>query len=960
MAVDEENVDFRKIAQKWRKKWASEKVLQVEADNRKKYYIAIVYPYMSGLLHLGHLFTYTNSEILARYKRMRGFNVLVKFGFHCTGTPIVAAAQRVKEKEPTQLETLRKMGISEKDLPKFSDPEYWCEYFPKETLIDLKKMGFAIDERYTFRTTFLNPPYDAMVRWQFNKLKEKGYVKKGKHPVVWCPKDNLPVGDHDRSEGEGETPKDFIWVKFRMKNSDLILMAGTTRPDALLGQTNLWIDPKAEYSIVEVGKEKWVVGNDAIKKIEQQYAKPKLVGKLKAAELMGKWARGPLVDYDLYILPASFIDAKVGSGIVYSALEDPVDLVELQRLQTNPDTLRKYGLDTGVVSKLKPISIISIPEMGDDLGQEMINKYGIKSAKDKEKLEEAKGELNRAVFRKGVMKKNCGKYAGMTSPAAQAAIKKDLHEAREIAMFYELTGKVVCRCLTECVVKIVEDQWFIEYNDPEWKKLAHKCLGKMQIHPEILRKQFEYVIDWLDHWACTREYGLGTKLPWDQKWVIESLSDSTIQMAYGTISKYLQNPSDYGFSTHKLNDEFFDYVYLGRGDPAKVEKSTGIQRKLVEKMRSDFEYWYPFDFRNSAKDLLQNHLTFCLFNHAAIFQEKHWPRTFLINGRIMVNNQKMSKSKGNFFTMRELYTKHGPDIVRLTAAMAGEGADDANYDMKFHEVAKRKLSELHSFIIENYNKGRTETSPVDEWFESKVNSAIKKTTEAMEGLMFKSAIQYSLSDMARYLKIYLRRTGNKPNKRVISLFCQSLIKMLTPIVPHFSEEVWEAIGEKGLISSSQWPTYEEEKIDKEAEAAEQLVTDILSDFSKVLELAKIEKPKEVMLLVAPKWKYELVSILKEELKKTRDQRALINTCLTEKDLKPHGEDVAKIVQGALKDPSKLPETTITREKEIEAYESAKAEIEKEYRAKVSIDDAEKSKEPKARQAMPGKPAIIVK
>src|SRR3989338_9049515 len=133
--------DFNKIAAKWQKEWENKKVFQAEADDRKKYYVAIVYPYMSGLLHLGHLFTYNTSEVMLRYKRMMGFNVLAKFGFHCTGTPIVAAAQRIKEKEPTEIETLRKMGIGEKEIPKFADPEYWCNYFPQETLKDAKNMG---------------------------------------------------------------------------------------------------------------------------------------------------------------------------------------------------------------------------------------------------------------------------------------------------------------------------------------------------------------------------------------------------------------------------------------------------------------------------------------------------------------------------------------------------------------------------------------------------------------------------------------------------------------------------------------------------------------------------------------------------------------------------------------------------------------------------------------------------
>ena len=103
--------------------------------------------------------------------------------------------------------------------------------------------------------------------------------------------------------------------------------------------------------------------------------------------------------------------------------------------------------------------------------------------------------------------------------------------------------------------------------------------------------------------------------------MIESLSDSTLQMAYNTISKYLQHPGDYGFKTDKLNDEFFDYIFLSKGDAESAKKSTGIPLKMIEQMKKDFEYWYPFDFRNSAKDLIQNHLAFCLFIHTALFDQ---------------------------------------------------------------------------------------------------------------------------------------------------------------------------------------------------------------------------------------------------------------------------------------------------------------------------------------------------
>ena len=91
-------INFQKIETKWQKIWESKKTFQAEADSKKKkYYIAMVYPYANGLLHIGHFYTYLFSDVMLRYKRMQNFNVHMKVGYHCTGTPIVAAAKRVEE-----------------------------------------------------------------------------------------------------------------------------------------------------------------------------------------------------------------------------------------------------------------------------------------------------------------------------------------------------------------------------------------------------------------------------------------------------------------------------------------------------------------------------------------------------------------------------------------------------------------------------------------------------------------------------------------------------------------------------------------------------------------------------------------------------------------------------------------------------------------------------------------------
>lgn len=847
-------IDFKRIEKKWQSRWEKGKVFEAEANSKKKkFYVAIVYPYMNGLLHIGHLYTYTLSEIMLRYKRMKGFNVLAKFGFHCTGAPIVAAAQRIKEKEKQQIEILKQMGIKEKDINKFSNPEYWCEYFPKETLKDIKKFGFSIDKRYVFKTTSLNPPYDKFIKWQFNKLKEKGYVVKGKHPVVWDPKTNMPTGDHDRIKGEGVVPQEFTLLKFKL--NDTYMVAATLRPETIYGQTNLWVNPDVIYKKANVDNEIWIASEECFNKLKDQDKKIELIEDVKGKEFLGKFAAAPGINKEIIILPANFVDPKIGTGIVTSVPSDaPYDYVALKELQDLKEIIKKekYGFNIEQIKAIEDIEvtpIIKTEKYGDKAAVKVVEDENITSQND-EKLESLTQEVYKEGFHNGIMLATCGQYKGMKIIEAKNKIKKNLLKNGKADIMYELTEEVISRSLAKCIVKVVSDQWFIKYGDKRWKKQVHKALKKIKLYPETVREQFNYVVDWLNDWACTREYGLGTRLPWDEKWIIESLSDSTIQMAYNTISKYLQNPKQYKIKIDKLNDEFFDYVFLDKGNINEIGKTTKIPKKIIKKMKSDFEYWYPFDFRNSGKELVQNHLTFCIFNHSAIFPEKYLPKSLGINGMIMVNKEKMSKSKGNFFTAREMYEKYGSDVVRLTEANAGEGIDDANYDMEFLENSKTKLIELYAFSKKNYNKGRTNITNSDKWFEHIINKLVKETTENMENFKFKSALQYGFFDMRRYLKKYMKITGNNPNKRIINFFIETQAKLIAPFTPHIAEEIWKIINKKTYISLEKWPIFDNKKINKNYEEQEKIQEKIIEDIRNLLKLVKFH-PKNVYLYTIP-------------------------------------------------------------------------------------------------------------
>jgi leucyl-tRNA synthetase len=206
------------------------------------------------------------------------------------------------------------------------------------------------------------------------------------------------------------------------------------------------------------------------------------------------------------------------------------------------------------------------------------------------------------------------------------------------------------------------------------------------------RHAFQATLDWLNQWACARSYGLGSRIPWDPQYLVESLSDSTIYMAYYTIAHYLHDTIDGSvlgpakIPADELTDEVWDYIFLSHEMP-----STKIPKETLEMLRHSFEYWYPLDVRGSGKDLINNHLTFFLYTHAALFPEKFWPKGVRTNGHLMLNGEKMSKSTGNSMTLREGVEKFGADATRIALADSGDGMDDANFEENNADSAVLRL-----------------------------------------------------------------------------------------------------------------------------------------------------------------------------------------------------------------------------------------------------------------------------
>ena len=788
--------------------------------------MTFAFPYVNGPLHLGHSFTAVRLDVYARYKRMQGFNVLFPFGFHATGEPILGVVERLKRGDEAQKKILLREGVKEEDIEKFKDPKYIVRFWQKRIENDANSIGLSVDWRRKFTT--IDPAFNRFIEWQYNYLREKGYVIQATHPVVWCPHDQSPTGDHDRLVGEGESPIEYIVIKFKF--DDKILPAATLRPETVFGVTNIWVRPDAEYVVAEVDGEDWIVAPKAVEKLKDQLHHVKVKGNIKGKELIGKYAINPVTQDKIIVLPASFIDLDNATGIVMSVpAHAPYDWIALEDLKKSVDALqREYGIKKEEIEKIKPIKLIDTPGFSDTPAAEVCKRFSINSQLDKEELDKVTNEVYKKEFHQGVLNEKTGKYKGLSVSKCKKELSQEFKQQGIASYIWELTGKVVCRCTTEAHVKILENQWFLKFSDPEWKKLARKCVDQMKFYPEEARKQFEEIIEWLEDKACARKSGLGTRLPWDPEWIVETLSDSVIYMAFYTIAKYI---NEYKIEPHYLKKEVFDYIFWGKGDPEKIA-NKGISKDLLEKMRKEFDYWYGQDMRASAKELIPNHFTFSIFHHVAVWPDepKRWPKAYTINGMQQMYGQKMSKSKGNYITIQEAIERYSADAMRITLMDSTEGMDDPDWTEQATLAWRSKLDSIYKLVRENYKKGRVETK-LDDWLISRMQQHIKAITDHLENVRTKSAVTV-LHLMLNDIQWYLRRT--KPGK-ALDYALEVFVKCLAPFTPFMCEELWQEIGKKGFISLAEWPKADRE-VDEEVLQLEEFVKKLYEDVKEVVKL----------------------------------------------------------------------------------------------------------------------------
>ncbi len=951
------------IEKKWQKKWADAKLFQSDPDEREKLFITVAYPYPSGAMHIGHGRTYTVPDVYARFKRMGGYNVLFPMAWHVTGAPVIGIADRIKRKDPWTLDLYERVHkVPHDTLPELEDPEFIVKYFSNEYHEVMDDMGYSIDWRREFRT--IDQTYKKFITWQAKKLKSLGLIKQGEHPVKYCPHDENPVGDHDLLEGEGVGVNELTLIKFEVEPKKYIVPA-TFRPETIFAATNVWLNPEVHYIEVEVKSgvnqgEIWIISNEAFLNLSNQHDL-EIIGDIDPKPLIGKYVKNPLNGEDLPIFPASFVDPEYGSGTVFSVpAHAPADYIALRDLKENEDLIAEYGIKDEV-EKAEPLNVVTVKGYGEFPAKEVVERMGIENQNDP-KVQDATDELYKAEHSKGYISDHIEKYAGKRVAYIRDEIKADMIEDEKADIMYDFAQRpVICRCGNKCVVKVMDDQWFMRYGDEEWTEKTQKLLAQETIIPEEIRSNFEYYLNWLDDWACSRRVGLGTRVPWDDQWLIEPLTDSTMYMSYYAIAKYLKemDPED-------LNEAFFEKVFLDiDSDEIKVDD------EIINEIQSEFNYWYPLDWRLSAKDLVGNHLSFLMFTHAAIYPEEKWPKGTVVFGMGLLEGNKMSSSKGNVILLKDAIEDYTADVVRLFLMASAEPWQDFDWREKEVRGTQRRLEWFREFAqkvedikgekldLSNIEEVTLERS-IDKWMINQLNSHIKAATEALEVFQTRQALQHALFLLKKDLDHYMYRVKDLALKKdpaviyVLSTLLSAWIRLLAPFTPHTSEELWSKYGGEGFVCEAAWPEYDESLISEEIERSESLVQNIVKDINEIKNIVDTE-PEKIHIYLSPEWKWDLYRIADEVGKPDIGQimgKAIGQNIYDDK------KEIANVAKKISREMTKT--RYIGKIDESQILNDAKDFIESEVDSEVIIHtDDSYDPQNKARNAMPYKPALYI-
>ena len=760
-----EKYNFKEIEKKWQKYWEENDCFKTEEDDSKeKYYCLEMFPYPSGKLHMGHVRNYSIGDVVARFKKMDGFNVLHPMGWDSFGLPAENAAI--------------KHGIH---------PNIWTWDNIAEMRSQLKQLGLSYDWNREVATC--HPDYYKWMQWIFIQFYNRGLAYKKENPVNWCPscktvlaneqvvdgcceRCKSPVGKKNLSQWylkitdyaerlldnldtlDGWPNKVKImqrnWigksvgaeVDFEIKDSDEKLTVFTTRVDTIYGTTYMVLAPEypSVLSMVE-GTEYENPVKEYIEKVEHMndIERTSTVNE-KTGVFIGKYAINPFTKKEIPIYISDYVLMGYGTGAVMGVPAHD---------QRDFEFATKFGID-----------IIPVVDPGDP--------------------EIDLNNLKEACAAEGTLI-NSGEFNGMNNRDA--------------------IGKFI---------EIVEEQGIgkktVNYRLRDWLISRQRYWGCPI--PMIYCEDCG--------WVPEKEENLPVMLPTDVEFTGKGESPLTTSKTFGdTVCPICGKPAKREMDTM---DTFLDssWYFLRYCDP-KNDKAPFDPKKA--------EYWMNVDQYIGGVEHAILHLMYARFFQMALYdmglvKDEEPFKNLLTQGMVNKDGKKMSKSLGNVVSPEEIINKYGADTAILFILFAAPPERELDWSDAGVEGSYRFLNRVYRLVYEIKEKYPEVPSAfeiktdADKSLNYTLNFTIKKVSEDVGGrFSFNTAIS---SIMELVNEMYRYKEQGCVNEGLLGKAVKDLILILSPFVPHICEEMWEHIGQTESVTTMSWPEYDEDALVKES------------------------------------------------------------------------------------------------------------------------------------------------
>ncbi len=778
--------DFKTIEAKWQKRWEEENTFSAaEQDDKEKYYVLEMFPYPSGRIHMGHVRNYSIGDVIARYKRLRGYNVLHPMGWDAFGLPAENAA-----------------------IKNNTHPAEWTYENIDYMRDQLKQLGLSYDWKREIATC--NQKYYQWEQLLFLEMYSKGIVYQKITTVNWCESCQTVLANEQVIDGccwrcdEVVSPRKMNGWFFKITDyaeellEDLETLSGwpekvktmqknwigkstglkcnfaiedhtdsvsifTTRPDTIFGVTFLSIAPEHPLleTLLDNSERADEVRNFAKRIISEKQQHPADIEPEKEGIFTGRYCINPFNNQKIPIYVANFFLMEYGTGAVMAVPAHD---------QRDFDFAKKYNIE------IRPVVI---PE---DL-----------------KLDSQ--EMSEASIIPGILQ-DSGEFDGLYSDQA----KKEIIRHAETEGFgckettYRLRDWGISRqrywgapipiiyCDSCGVVPVPPEQLPVEL-PADRNEDAQSCA------PLHVRETFIQTV-------CPT-CGMEAKRETD---TMDTFVESSWYFARYTCPRFTDAPLDKEKASRWLPVD----QYIG-----------GVEHAILHLLYSRF-------FTKVLRDLG--------------YLDVDEPFTNLLTqGMVIKDGTKMSKSKGNVVDPNDLIQDFGADTVRLFSLFAAPPEKDLEWSSKGVEGASRFLNRVYRYVTQHTGLLQVPYSTVELMNENsktlhrKTHQTIKKVTEDIDlNFHFNTAISAIMELFNTLSSTGITTKKDCAHDSVIAEAIDSILVLLAPMVPHFCSEMWELSGNSLHLEQTNWPSFDEEA------AKEELLTIVLQVNGKVRSRVMVE------------------------------------------------------------------------------------------------------------------------